>query len=60
MGGSELTVPAQATVRILAFPSSSPQETITTGTGFKRVERPTLILSCFDILLSVKEQSSSE
>jgi hypothetical protein len=37
MGGSELTVPAQAIVTILGFFSGRAQDTITAGTGASSV-----------------------
>lgn len=46
IGGSELTVPAQAAVMMFALPSLLPDETITTGTGLRIVETPTATLSC--------------
>ena len=54
IGGSELIVPAHATVMMLGRSASDSgslpaDETITTGTGLSIVETPTSILSCFAI-----------
>jgi hypothetical protein len=51
MGGSELIVPAHATVMMLGLSDSDSgffpaEETITTGTGLRIVESPTSTLSC--------------
>ena len=52
IGGSELTVPAHATVMMFgrspSFDGSLPaQDTMTTGTGLRIVDTPMLVLSCF-------------
>jgi hypothetical protein len=49
IGGSEFTVPAQATVIMLGFPAVSAHVTITTGTGFNNVEGFQI---CFAIFIS--------
>jgi hypothetical protein len=48
MGGSELMVPAHASVIMLGFPAWSTHVTKTTGTGFNMVEG---FQTCLDILI---------
>ena len=50
MGGSELTVPAHATVMILYSSSVAPQETMTTGVGLSMLPPRSVLLRILAII----------